>query len=188
MCGFSNTAPDRFLVKISLVISSPSFHLTFSRPISFSSLRKYCLISMCLVRPATDQLLQKSTAPLLSTYNVMGSLIVSPIHIITRQQCLDVSVIPRMFLSIMRFVQVIHESKSTRNNRIFIPLRMGSKEVSLDLVHLACLGYTWHLINFSAKVEKRRSHKYESCVCSKVKCVNLVETKQRNEKSNICIG
>ena len=64
---FSKLADGRFLVNISLVISAPDCHLTWTIPASFSSLKKYCFTSMCLVLPPTVQLLHKSFAPLLST-------------------------------------------------------------------------------------------------------------------------
>ena len=63
--------PGRFLVNISAVMLSPHLQMTFTIPISLSSRRKYIFTSMCLVLPPTVQLWHISTAPLLSTSNII---------------------------------------------------------------------------------------------------------------------
>src|SRR5688572_18798364 len=65
---------------MSLVISAPGFQMTCTIPASFSSLKKNCFTSICLVLPPTVQLLQRSFAPLLSTYNTIGNLTFSSIE------------------------------------------------------------------------------------------------------------
>src|SRR5688572_216334 len=69
---FSNLPFGRFFVYMSLVIFSPLVHDTSMSPSSFNSQRKYCFTSMCQVFPPIDQLLQRSTTPLLSTISFIG--------------------------------------------------------------------------------------------------------------------
>src|SRR5687767_4530209 len=55
-------------------MSTPGFQMTCTIPAYFSSLKKNCFTSMCLVLPPTVQLLQRSFAPVLSTYITIGNL------------------------------------------------------------------------------------------------------------------
>src|SRR5687767_13687000 len=77
---FSKLADGKFLVNISLVMSTPLFQTTCTIPASFNSLKKNCFTSMCLVLPPTVQLLHKSLAPLLSTCNIIGNFTFSCIE------------------------------------------------------------------------------------------------------------
>ena len=69
---FSNGGPDKFLVNISLEFKSPGIHSLSMSFASLSSLRNSCFTSMCRVLPPTLQLSQRSFAPLLSIFKIIG--------------------------------------------------------------------------------------------------------------------
>ena len=67
-----NSFFGRFLVKVSASFSCLEIHLVKMMFHSFNSREKWSRTSMCRVQPPMLQLLAKSTAPLLSTCEIIG--------------------------------------------------------------------------------------------------------------------
>lgn len=90
-------------------------------------------------------------------------------------------------ISVVWHFQLLHETKPSWNDRVFVPFCMRSKEMSFYLIHLACFGNSRHLIYFTTEVEERGCHHDKPCICSEVKCIDLIKTQKRYEKTNICV-
>ena len=67
------------------------------------------------------------------------------------EYCSDI--VPRQFISVMRHFQVSHEIETPWNNGIFVPFCVGTKKGGFDLVHMASIGNSRHLINLSTEIE-----------------------------------
>ena len=88
-------------------------------------------------------------------------------------------------LTVVRLLQHFHESKALGNDGKLVPFCMRSIEMRLDLLHVACRGHAFHLVNVSTVVQQGWCQHNKARVGLEVKGVHLVETQEGHKEANV---